>query len=486
MKEQGINHRTVITVISISALAVITHWNIWSTGTYALGFNTTLLWLSIGYLVWGNDPHLNFKRDWQWGIPLVLIILSFSLFENPWLKLISCFLLPISAAVFYAYSQIPERGKYYWNLNFLNALFNRVKLPLQFIKSAWTTLTSIAKSVFGESGSRLGQRVGKGLLVFLPIAALVLILLGSADQAFSNILERLSQNILINFNWVFFLKALCILLLAIGLMSGLLAWQEPVAHNCIKSTDLTNKKNIDSVVAGIVMIGVTVIYGLFLLLQLEHLIVDTLPIDFTQAEQIVKSGFWQLFFLSILNVALFFTVYKNTTIIAQIILRVFIIASGFLLLSAAWRMGLYVYYYGLSYEKFFASYTTLFALFIFVYLVNASFIEHRKNIFRFIAFCSLWSYGIATTLPIEKIILNTNIALTEHADTRVKFGYLQALSADVLKDIQELKKEPFSNTKYMASDQLAWNIWLIKQSETNCKREWYEQNISLILNCKNI
>jgi len=480
-----LNNPSLIKALLISIITVFAHWNIWSIGLSALGFNTTLFFFGVCYLVWGNDPHLNFTRDWQWSVPIILIAVSFSLFENPWLKLISCFLLPISVAIFYGYSQIQEREKYYWNLNFAGILIARALLPLEFIDNSLALLKSSIKKLLGESESTLmAKRIAKGLLILLPLAALVLLLLASADRTFSNIVEQLSQNIFAILDWSFLLKALCILVLFVGLVSSLLAWQQPVSLNGINTPELEKNTNIDSVVAGIVMSGITAIYALFLALQIEYLIVDTLPIDFTQAEHLVKSGFWQLCFLSILNVGLFLVVYKNTSSIAQIILRLFIIASGFLLLSAAWRMGLYVYYYGFSYEKFFASYTALFALGIFIFLVKASFEERRKNILRFIAFCSLWSYAVATVLPIEKIILKTNVALQEKTDSRINLGHLLALSVDVLKDVQELKKDNHFFNKYMIKDEKAWEYWLMYRIENNCQRKWYEKNFSLVFNCR--
>ena len=95
---------------------------------------------------------------------------------------------------------------------------------------------------------------------------------------------------------------------------------------------------------------------------------------------------------------MFFFVYKNTASYVQFLLRAFILASGLVLLSGCWRMGLYVYWYGLNYEKFFASYTAIFSLFIFVYLVIASFRVKRENIYRFIAPSSVFAPPVAVAV----------------------------------------------------------------------------------------
>ena len=224
-------------------------------------------------------------------------------------------------------------------------------------------------------------------------------------------------------------------------------------------------------------------------MQLEYLLVDSLPIDFDQTEQLVKSGFWQLFFLSFLNVVLFTFFYKNTAVIAQIFLTIFIAASGLLLLSAAWRMGLYVFYYGFSYEKFFASYTCLFALILFVFLAIASLSKDKKDILKTILFSALWCYGIATLLPIEKIILHSNTHLAKLEDSRINLAHLKVLSADVLNDINDLHTKSI-NAKptingfsiHNSWNNLYWQQWM-NQQQFACSRAWYEKNLSLLINC---
>ena len=266
---------------------------------------------------------------------------------------------------------------------------------------------------------------------------------------------------------------MCVLIFA-----GLHAWKDPYDYK-----EKQTKFDLDDVVIGVVMGGILLIYLVFLMLQVDYMMPDRLPTSFEQTEKIVKSGFWQLFFLSILNVGLFFTVYKNTGAAAQMILRIFIVASGLLLLSAAWRMGMYVYWYGLSYEKFFASYTTIFALGVFVYLLIASFARERKDVFCFIAFAALWSYGVATVLPIERIIFKTNIQLSQHDASRVDLSELRMLSTDVLVDARNHFTPSSAKTAQEKTQLNRWNRWGSHLEAKYCYRNWYENNLSLIAQC---
>jgi hypothetical protein len=309
----------------------------------------------------------------------------------------------------------------------------------------------------------------------------VLVLLSSADDNFGRLVDSAFFNFLGALNLSIIAKVFCIFIMCILLFASLHAWKDPF--------DYTERKVVialDDVVVGIVMGGILLIYLLFLWLQLDYLLIDSLPQNFSQTEQIVKSGFWQLFFLSILNAGLFFAVYKNTGAAAQVILRVFIIASGLLLLSAAWRMGMYVYWYGFSYEKFFASYTTLFALVVFIYLLLASFFKERKDVFRFIAFAALWSYGVATVMPVERIIFNSNVKLSTLSDSRIDLNDLKELSVDILGGARDtFAKKPTASkpSKAEIREWKRWMQWVRRQERKHCKRPWYENNLSQQVQC---
>lgn len=470
-------NKTITAVLLLATLTVLAHWNIWDDGVYALGWNTSAFWLSTLFLLWKNSPQRDFSRDKYWLLPLIGIALSYTIFENPWLKLISCFVLPIATGVFYAYGQVVNAPQQFWGLGLLKALVKRTATPLKFLAPATGFVKSRVAVVFDKQDSQLSRRIVHGVVLLIPIAATVLVLLASADENFAKLIDGFAGTLFELINWSIFAKLFFILVVAVLLFATLHAWSAPLVHDKPKQTI-----TIDGVVAGIVMGGVLLIYLLFLWLQLDHLMIEVLPSSFAQVEHLVKSGFWQLFFLSILNAGLFFVVYKNTGAVAQIILRVFIVASGLLLLSAAWRMGLYVYWYGLSYEKFFASYTTLFALIVFVYLLLASLSSTRKDVLKFIAFSALWFYSVATLMPVEKIIFHSNVNLAQLEESNVRLEYLRDLSLDVVGDVErEFIHKP--QPKLQRDAGFNWVSWVAHQRRNYCDRAWYEWRFSLMGNC---
>jgi hypothetical protein len=178
-----------------------------------------------------------------------------------------------------------------------------------------------------------------------------------------------------------------------------------------------------------------------------------------------------------INVGLFYWVYKSTGLVAQWILRLYVIASALILLSAAWRMGLYVFYYGFSYEKFFASYTTVYALLLFCFLGWAVFAASRKDIVKTLCLSSLWMFSVVSILPVERIIFHSNIALSSNQDSRIDLFHLTALSSDVLADVSSA----FNSGRLSNPD--TWINWQKNKLRKRCGLAWYETNLSLELNC---
>ena len=307
-------------------------------------------------------------------------------------------------------------------------------------------------------------------------------LLSSADVVFAGKIQ-------FTYDWFkdilsipFIYKLLTFIALSVLFFSLLVAWS--------RRFDYTEKeesgRKIDPIVSGIVLGGVLCLYLLFLWVQINRLWVGTLPFDFKETESLVKSGFWQLFFLSVINVAIYFFTYKKTIPLVQRILIAFTVASLLLLSSAGYRMGLYVTYYGLSYEKFFASYTVIYSALLFIWLISRLFIKQRSNIVKFLVVLFLWMYAIVSILPVEQFILRTNVALSYLEESRIRLFELTMLSPDVLALVKEYQQQGVLEEKvdYLAQEgtnkseeDFDWNPWIERQEKVVSDKVWYERNL---------
>jgi len=483
---QGLNSTVLLSLIP-AIFWVIFLWNFWDKGVYALGFNATIFaYLLLALFVWVLYRKKHYRRyDLNWLIPLSLLILSYSLYDNPFVKISSLLLIPIIWAFFYNQAFLLDKDKIFWNFRFLNqivirlfALFNEIPASLR----SFLTLLSPKKA-----NKNVAWRIVVGLLLFVIIAFTIFIpLLSAADAVFAEKLQVIYEAVMNVFSSVLIYKLLMIIFLALLFLAALRAWSSSFDY---KETRELPKK-VDPIISGIVLAGILGLYLLFLTIQMSRLWIGSLPFDFQTTETLVKSGFWQLLLLSIINILIYLTTYRKTSSWVQKILIAFTFASLLLLASAAYRMALYVTYYGFSYEKFFASYTVIYAVILFIWLIIKLFATQRANVLKFVIMLFLWMYALISILPVEQFILRTNLALSRMPDSRIRLFELSMLSPDVLMLVQKYQKQGLLTESVAYLDRegerkngevFEWQPWITKQEQIVLEKKWYEKNITNLL-----
>ncbi|MFH1565020.1 MAG: DUF4153 domain-containing protein [bacterium] len=446
---------------AIALFSVLFLWNFWERGVRALGINFFIFLFLIFLLFnWHNIKKEKFfnRNNIICQLPIFLIFCSFLIYENPFIKAISLVILPILFVVFYNYAQLEDNKNKYWGFNFLNEMFTRVFSFLACIDKA---VKSYIKVLLPKSENKKNiTKIVIGVLLFAVLAVVVIIpLLSSADKEFASKINFFYVWIknLIEFSTVMKITVFCVL--SVSFMAGLLAWQSQFDFKEKGS----ERKNLDNIISGIVLGGVLALYLLFLWVQIERLLVGALPIDFKETENLVKSGFWQLIFLSVINIGFFTIYYKKTSVGLQKVLNIFTFASLFLIISAAWRMALYVIYYGFSYEKFFASYAVIFCIILFCWIIFKLFRNIKIDVVKFVLFLFLWMYGIIAIFPSEQFILRANIELAKCPNSRIDLYEMTMLSSDVY----NLAKE----------NNFEWGDWFDRQTSIIEKKEWYEMGV---------
>ena len=127
-KRHYIRLSVILLSAGISLFWVIFLWGFIEKGTIALGFNATIFLILILLLFQELNPNnkLYAKKNFQWFIPLSLVMLSFSLYENPFIKIVTIFIYPIIFTLFYNYSMLQNREKINWDHTFFGALVVRL------------------------------------------------------------------------------------------------------------------------------------------------------------------------------------------------------------------------------------------------------------------------------------------------------------------------------------------------------------------------
>lgn len=482
-----------------SLFFVLFVWGLFDKGISALGVNATLcIFLLFGLFFKATPGRKLFVKDnLSWIIPLFLIALSFSLYDNPFLKSISFLVMPVAFMVFYNYAQMERKEEKVWGFHFFLALLSRA---VSFFSRVPQSIGLFSKAVASkEKGAGVIIKkiiAGIALLLFISLAVVVP-LLSSADPLFAAKIDGIVKALNNVISWIFVRKAIFFYVMSICLLAMSLTWSQPFEHSNSASTE----KRIDSIISGIVLGGILCLYLLFLYLQLSRLWIHSLPIDFRETEGLVKSGFWQLFTLSIINILIFFFSFRKTHAIVQKILAVFTAASFLLLVSAVYRMVLYVTFYGLSYEKFFSSYTVLYCAILFIWIFSRFFKQDRPNIMKFLSFLFLWMYALISIFPIEQFILRSNMALAKKSDSRIVLYELTMLSPDVLGSVEKIRSEKESgcerglnDVEKQGSENISeeiiikndkqdrnfcnWDKWIDVNRKVIANKEWYEFTVA--------
>jgi hypothetical protein len=479
--------------LGLALFWVIFLWGFFSRGIFAMGINAFLyLGATVALFLWTmKNEGLSLKKNLVWIVPILLITASYAIYDNPFLKAVSLLALPTMFALFYNDAFLSAENRLRWSSKVIETLVARILSILTHVHKAGVHLERLFARA--KQNPSTAKRVAMGVLLFLLIAVIVVIpLLSSADAQFAATMGFVNEWIKKLFSTSLFGKSLFFFLLSIGTVAALLAWSRPSSHASLE----TESKNVDPIVAGIVLGGVLALYALFLWIQLGHLWVGKLPIEFSETERLVKDGFWQLLLLTIVNILFAFTTYRKTIPSVQRLLAVFVMASFLLLASAGYRMALYVTYYGLSYEKFFASYTVVFCGVLLLWLASRFFVHPRADVVRFPIMLFLWMYAILTVMPVEQIILRTNVALAQREGSQIRLFELTMLSPDVLSLVKTYQqsgkleeKNPFYNREVAASEpegayskpEFDWNPWIMERSKIISEKAWYEWNLTNLI-----
>ncbi|MDP3995489.1 MAG: DUF4173 domain-containing protein, partial [bacterium] len=444
---------------------VVFMWGFFDNGPLRLGVNAGIfLLLVLGFLgnVFPQERPLWSMRHWPWLVPFLVIAASYALYATPVTKAISIPVVPALLVVFVTYALLSDRSAA-WGWGFLQALVLRGFAWLGKVSAA---IREYSRALFGKGSSNTAWRAIAGVVLLVVIVVTVILpLLSSADPQFKTlvqpVLDFLGRLVEVETLWRVVVGAV----IALFSLSLGLAWR---TRPEVRESG-SRAGSVDAIVSGIVVGGIFLVYALFLVIQIKRLWVAELPIDFSQTEELVKSGFWQLFALSIINGLVFLATYQKTNPLVQRLLAAFAAASLLLVFSAGWRMALYVVFYGFSYEKFFAAYTVIFSIILFTWLVFQFFGNKRRDLVKFVSFLFLWMYAALCLFPIEQFIMRANLALSERPDSRIENYEMTMLSTDVLGYVEERRDDPrFAE----------WGEWIERNQEQVAKKAWYELTVS--------
>ncbi|MCB0322758.1 MAG: DUF4173 domain-containing protein [Bdellovibrionales bacterium] len=470
---QTVSARQAALAGAASALFVLGSWNVWTNGSYALGLNASVFLLLILFAF--KPPEWSEKLYVRRALPFFLMALSFALYENPFLKYISWLVFLPALSLYYQHEFVSERLR--WSALSVACAWTRAVAAMFSWTVGWSNIKRHLPSLrFLADHASLFLRIAKGVCLLLLLSGLVVVpLLASVDEDFAKAADAVYQAMSSFFEWITLTdlakRTIVFLLLCLTITATIAISARPAPDLMAHDT-----QEHDPLSGAIVLGGLLVLYFAFLGLQAGKLLTSSLPDDFSTVEQLVKGGFWQLIVLTALNIVLTVSYVRCTQSALRSLLGVFIAASMLLLVSAGWRMALYVVFYGLSYEKFFAAYSVLYCAAVLCYLAWQHALQSTGDIVRTLGWLLAWMYAGATVLPVESIIFHTNVTLATRTDARLHLDELTMLSPDVLYAVPQTA--PFANCR--------WVSWKVARSGYVRDKQWYEHTLSSVLNSRHL
>lgn len=452
----------------ISFLTVSFLWGFWTSGYYALGLNATVISLMVIYfiLTYGVSKKIN---SFSWVFPSVLISLSFFLYENPFIKSINLIAFPLLTCFFIWISKVDSEGKMRWTF----LLLEDVLMSLNFYLTAcipnsfkYLFMLALAKM---KLNPKTFVSVLKGLIPLVLFYFIIIPMLTSADSLFGEKLNDLVFYLSMLFDIAPIYRFVIFSIVLASLIALLAAIDQA---NEITIVAPKEKPDRDSISTAIVLSGMLVLYCLFIWVQLERFWIMELPMNFLETEKYVKTGFWQLFSVSLFNLGLSYFFFGRTSLNIKNLLGIFNVVSLLMLISSAQRLGLYVYYYGFSYEKFYASYAVLYCGLLLLILIHASFAREAKDPLKYGAYLLFYMYAFITVLPVERFIFESNMKLSKNVDSRIDLSEMRMLSIDVYPLVLAESLDRGAN----------WMRWQHLKDERHSKKEIYEMTLSDLVN----
>lgn len=447
-------------------------------GLNVILFNVPLL-IFIAYILKKNKK-INNKRGLLFMIPILLLSISYLIYDNMFFKIFNVLVIVLLFALTYLYtikntSRISEII-----LDIIKLIF----MPLTYIGRFYRVVITKINNILKLSDSNKSKV--KSIIIVIPIVIVVLLLLTSADMIFNNIFSNMfkfTKNISIG---RIIGRTISILILFTYLGSSI---NYILFDYSKEKPESVKETKIDNFTIKLLLSVLNIVYILFDFIQIRSLILHQGLSNINYAEY-ARSGFFQLMFISVINIIIILiskktkedTKYNKVMSILMILLTFIIIVSSFL------RMYMYEQAYGYTLLRLlvYVSLITETILLIptLVYIINP-----KVKILNYYISIIVTVYTLLSLCPVDYFIAKNNIN-RYYKTNKIDIDYLVNFSTDnipllcdVYNDLdfkKDYKKDKFKRYlkymyKYNKSDSIfEYNI--SRKKATKVLKEFITEN----------
>lgn len=414
-------------------------------------------------------------------IPITLLALTYGLFSNEWFSIINIIVILGLIAIMSIWLTSGD-----------------VKLKLLISKIFSVLLGPI--ELFGESGKRIKgflkteqteenkkqifKKLGKALLITIPIVLIVLFLLMSADTIFadtfgwvSNCLEKL----FVNYEIVYIaIRIGLIFILGIYLLSYIInLTEEHSSYSVVEEVNQRKEVKIESFTMNSILTVLNVIYLIFSIIQFTYLFTGAGREENFNYAQYARQGFFQLLFVSLINFILLFVsnvhIKKSNqyTKWMNILLAIF---TGIIVISSFFRMHLYQQEYGYTYLRLAVDFILITEMLLLIptiiYLINK-----KVHLLKIGFMIIITMYIIANYVNFDYVIAKNNIDnyFENEQENKIDLYYLKThIGIDAIPEITRLVNAEDNSVSKDIRNYLQKQKQLLGEEEDS----WQEYNYS--------
>ncbi len=435
-----------------------------------IGISYPIFWFVLyGSFFYIFRDKIKFEKRFEWFlmIPILLLLLTFLLFSAQEFQALNTLIVPVLFVI--QTILLTKNNKHPWYKTiFISELFLKIFRTIPNVKIPFKLINQSIKSKTKNTTITTLGKICIGLLISLPIVAVILGILTSADSIFNYWVSQIPDWFGdIDFGTIPGQLALILVvffLLFIYLWSLLHPNQKE--ENVFITEEEKDPMRIDGIISLTILLIIDLVYLLFTAIQVSYLFGKAkllLPKGVTYA-QYATQGFNQLVTVTVINIlivlAFIYLVKKAQPMIyrtVQILLSLLTFCTGFILFSAFFKLSLYEQVYGFTYTRILVHSFMILLLILFLVALIKTW-KNGISLMKYYTVIVLIWYVTLNYINIDHIIAEQNVNrylqnkivfVSHQTDSYDRYGetdyvdisYLELLSYDVVPQLLKLRED---------------------------------------------
>lgn len=367
------------------------------------------------------------RKGILWAVPIELLGLTYFIFNNMFFKILN---VPVILILFVIMCMSITETQIIEN-KFLRQMLCKIFRPFVVL---FDFISDFDMDEFFENQKENQnnksdniKKVGKSLLIAIPVILIIIFLLSSADSVFGSIFSDFTKAIskMLEIKTINDLlgRLLVIVLTFVYIAGFITAFSKSEKQE--KTDEKTSGIKLSDLTIKMLLAALNIIYLLFSIIQFKYLFMNAgRTADFDYATY-ARTGFFQLMFVSFINFALLHICKKSeeNNKFLKIMLIIFTII---IVISAAFRMHLYEQEYGYTYLRLFVYFTLITEILILIPILTRI-CGKKIDTFKTTIQIIVVMYVALNFININKIIAKNNIDkyLADIENESIDYFYLK-------------------------------------------------------------